>query len=234
MRQQFNVLAINMGRIVAVDGDALTPFDYEFVDRAAFSRRHHALLRRGEVGCYLSHFRAISTFLGSGAPSAIICEDDVAIGDDFATILDALEHHASKWDLVKLHATHPAGAITRLTLGGYRLASLTLRHGSAACYAINRRAALKLRDKLLPMTVPYDHEFDRAWKYGYRLRAVLPFPVSRRDFTSTIASTAAVEQNARAANDRLHKPWHQQLGMVAFRGANDIARVAYELAGGGW
>ena len=68
------------------------------------------------------------------------------------------------------------------------------------------------------MTVPWDHEFDRAWKYGYRLRAEKPFPVSRHRLPSTIKGTAPVDATERAVNARMHKPWYSQLGMVAFSG----------------
>jgi hypothetical protein len=131
---------------------------------------------------------------------------------------------------VKLHATHPGGVIPRLQIDDRRrLVSLAFRHGSAAAYCVNRLAAGKLAAGLLPMTVPYDHEFDRAWKYDFRLRAVLPFPVSRHRWPSTITASPQVDPLERAANSRMHRPWGAQGGMVLFRGANDVARVIYEL-----
>ena len=93
---------------------------------------------------------------------------------------------------------------------------------------VNRTAALKLTAGLLPMTVPYDHEFERAWKYGFKLRALLPCPVSRRAFPSTITTTAPVNATATTVNTRMHKPWHAQGGMVLFRGANDVGRILHE------
>jgi glycosyl transferase family 25 len=230
MCDQLAQLPIPWERIPAVDGAALALPNPSLVDEKAFNRRHHALLRRGEIGCYLSHHAALTRFLASDSELGLILEDDVELGPDVPSVLAALSACPDRWDLVKLHATHPGGVITRLRLDGrHHLVSLTFRHGSAAAYVVNRNAARRLADGLLPMTVPYDHEFDRAWKYGLRLRAVLPLPVTRRPVRSTIVTTRPVDVTARTVNARGHKPWYAQGGMVLFRGANDILRVFHEL-----
>ena len=220
-------------RICAVDGARIALPNPALVDEKAFRRCHHALLRRGEVGCYLSHHAALTRFLATGDEMGLILEDDVTLsGDRLPAVLGALSACPDQWDLVKLFATHPGGIIPRLDLGGrHRLVSLAFRHGTAAAYLVNRNAASRLAAGLLPMTVPYDHEFDRAWKYGFKLRAVVPFPVSRHRWPTTISTTSAVDPAARAVNSRMHKPWYAQGGMVMFRGANDIARAFYALCG---
>lgn len=221
---------IEWERVAAIDGATLSLPDTRLVDETAFKWRHHALLRRGEVGCYLSHHAALTRFLATGDEMGLILEDDVELSDDLPGILGALSACPDRWDLVKLFATHPGGVIPRLNLGGrHRLVSLAFRHGSAAAYLVNRKAASRLVAGLLPMTVPYDHEFDRAWKYGFRVRAVLPFPVSRYLWRSMIMGSPVVDPTARAGNSRGHKPWYAQGGMVLFRGANDVARVWHEL-----
>ena len=222
-------LGLAWERLPAVDGTTLALPDPR-IDEAAFRRRHHALLRRGEIGCYLSHHAALVRFLASGADLGLVLEDDVDLPDNLPDVLTALDGCREHWDVVKLYATHPGGIITRRALDGrHRLVSLAFRHGSAAAYLVNRTAAARLVAGMLPMTVPYDHEFDRAWKYGYRLRAVLPLPVGRRRMPSTVTGSAPTDPSQRVANARLHKPWYRQGGMVAFRGANDIARVLWEV-----
>lgn len=225
-------LGIEWERISAIDGATLALPNPALVDESAFRRRHHALLRRGEVGCYLSHHAALTRFLATDDELGLILEDDVTLSDDLQQVLGALSACPDQWDLVKLFATHPAGIIPRHRLGGrYRLVSLAFRHGSAAAYVVNRKAAARLVAGLLPMTVPYDHEFDRAWKYGLKLRAVMPFPVSRHRWPSLIGVSSRVDPTKRAANSRGHKPWYAQGGMVLFRGANDMARVLHVLRG---
>jgi glycosyl transferase family 25 len=218
MQVQFEALALPFKRIQAVDGNDVILPDQR-IDLHAFSRRHHAPLRRGEIGCYLSHVRVLQVFVASGEPMGVIMEDDVVPTSALPQVLGKLAAAPEAWDMVKLFATHMGGILTRTPMGGHRLASLAFRHGSSAAYVVNRRAAGKLLDGLLPMTVPYDHEFDRAWKYDLKLRVVLPFPVYRARTPSTIG----------ASTKRLHKPWHRQLGMVAFRGCNDVQRVWWAL-----
>ncbi len=219
-------------RVAAVDGNDIELPNSSLVDERAYRRRHHAVLRRGEVGCYLSHYKALGMFLETGAPHALILEDDVTIPrpGDLLDVVSALEECAAEWDLVKLHATHPGGVIGRRSLRDpYRLVSLAFRHGSAAAYMLNRRAASLIREGMLPMTVPYDHEFDRPIKYDLRLRCVLPLPISRRVAPSTISASSQVDPTERTVNARLHRPWYNQAGMLFFRGSNDVARVLREL-----
>ena len=41
----------------------------------------------GEIACYLSHVRALQTFLASDADHALILEDDVEIDADIADVI---------------------------------------------------------------------------------------------------------------------------------------------------
>ena len=232
MQAQFERLEMPWERICAFDGNWIEAVDPEIVDQKAFRWRHHAHLRKGEIGCYLSHIKALETFLGHRDQSvALILEDDVFLPHDLPEVLDGL-FKADDWDLVKLYATHPGGVIPRRDLTrDHRLVSLAFRHGSACAYVVNRTAATKLLAKLLPMTVPYDHEFERSWKYGFRLRAILPPAVQRVSVASTITQTAPVSIERRAKRKPHHRPWYAQGGMVVFRGANDIARIFHETIG---
>jgi glycosyl transferase family 25 len=207
MQEQFARLEIPFERIPAVDGRGAT------ADRHNW--RHHAPLRDGEVGCYLSHIKALEAFLASGAACGLILEDDTVLGDGLLRILAVLQGRRD-WDLVKLYATHVSGVWPRRGL-----VRVAFRHGASAAYVVNRHAATRLLAGLLPITVPYDHAFDRAWTHGFKLRLWLPFPIARHAFPSTIG----------ASSKKLHKPWYAQGGMVLFRGWDDAARVAYAIGG---
>jgi glycosyl transferase family 25 len=207
MQAQFVRLGMAFERIPAVDGRGVA------ADRHNW--RHHAPLRDGEVGCYLSHIKALEAFLASGAACGVILEDDAVLSDALPGILAGLQN-GSDWDLVKLYATHVSGVWPRRGL-----VRVAFRHGASAAYVVNRHAAARLLSGLLPITVPYDHAFDRAWTHGFRLRLWLPFPVSRHTLPSTIG----------VSSKKLHKPWYAQGGMVLFRGWNDVARVAYAIGG---
>lgn len=69
-----------MTLIEAVDGRLLNAQDYfRFVSSAM--QNHGRILAPAEVGCSLSHIKALERFLESGAERAVVLEDDV-IGDD--------------------------------------------------------------------------------------------------------------------------------------------------------
>jgi GR25 family glycosyltransferase involved in LPS biosynthesis len=42
---------------------------------------------------------------------------------------------------------------------------------------VNRKAAKKLTDSMLPISEQVDHAIDRPWKTGLRVRGVRPMPV---------------------------------------------------------
>ena len=144
-------LGIEWERVDAIDGTTLQLPNPALVDQDAFRRRHHALLRRGEVGCYLSHHATLTRFLATDDEIGLILEDDAILSAALPGVLGALSACPGHWDLVKLHATHPSGIIPRLRLDGrHRVVSLAFRHGSAAAYVVNRRAAERLVARLLP------------------------------------------------------------------------------------
>ena len=84
---------------------------------------------------------------------------------------------AELWDVVKLDSRHWGMPVTvRPMMNGRRLVAYTQRSTGAAGYIVNRKAALAYVEKLLPMKVPYDHAFDQVWRFGLRMRGVLPHP----------------------------------------------------------
>lgn len=72
----------SMTLVEAVDGRLLSAQDY-FRYASSAMENHRRMLAPAEVGCSLSHVKALEQFLETGAERAIIVEDDV-IGDDDA------------------------------------------------------------------------------------------------------------------------------------------------------
>jgi glycosyl transferase family 25 len=96
--------------------------------------------------------------------------------------------------------------------------------GSSA-YLMNRRAAAAwLRDRggLLPMRLPYDHAFDRAWLFGLKQRLVVPTPCSHDD---QVASTIGAPATMPSRKFRGLRRWPTHL----WRLGNELRRVAYGL-----
>jgi len=179
MRERFARIGLECVRVPAIEGRALPP-ELPGVDAGAYGWTHGSKLRPGEIGCYLSHLRAIETFYASGAEFAMICEDDAEFAEDLPRILATLTAADAPrdWDLVKLQSVHRAWTRPLRKLSEERsLATAPTRTAGATAYLINRRAARALLENLLPMLVPYDHAYDRGLALGLRVRVVAPFPV---------------------------------------------------------
>jgi len=82
LKERFPISYPTMNHIVAVNGNALSAkeyFNYVYHTPQLYNR----VMTPGELGCTLSHIKALETFLESGQTRALILEDDV-LGDDDA------------------------------------------------------------------------------------------------------------------------------------------------------
>ena len=175
-------------RVPAVDVKSLT-FPHRDFSEHRYRWFHGRMNNPRELACYLSHLKAIETFLKTSESHGIIAEDDITLRADFDSILEALLEQAGAWNIVRLSGLsngHPL-RLSRLA-GSYSLCVNLGRLKGAGAYLIDRRAAAALLSRLLPMWLPYDHAIDREWRWGLRAAYVLPFPVSQTesDFLSSV------------------------------------------------
>ncbi len=176
----------------------------------------------GELGCYLSHVRAMRHFLASRAVFALVLEDDVLLHDSLPAVLQGLIQHADRWDMVKLSAVHSGTPVPVLQVTpGHALAVMLSRCTGSSAYLINRRAAQAYAAGLLPMSLPYDHVFDQGWRFGLKVRLVTPTPCGHDDqIASTIVAPAGTTR-------KFH--WTQRLPAFAYRLGNESRRLTYGL-----
>jgi glycosyl transferase, family 25 len=61
-------------------------------------------LRRGEIGCYLSHIKCWDLFLKTNKPFGLILEDDIVFTEDFRSrFYDIFDHIKDMpWDIIQL------------------------------------------------------------------------------------------------------------------------------------
>lgn len=142
----------------------------------------------GEIACYLSHNRALQTFLASGANRALIFEDDVEIDGDIAEVLDAIGRLPPRARLVKLEgiqASHEAHY--RLASAGARDIVMMLKPATgAAAYCINRAGAGEIFSQSMPVREPFDAFLRQYWLHGVEVLETRPFPVRQRMLGTTI------------------------------------------------
>ncbi|MCF6197893.1 MAG: glycosyltransferase family 25 protein [Hyphomicrobiaceae bacterium] len=211
-------LNIPWERVVGVNGREMRDEDYVGIDKQGFLLAHGRHIEPGDIGCYLSHIRALQAFLASGEDFGLILEDDVDFDDDFLELMDKMLESSAHWDVLKLSGRHQGMPVPLRKLGNkHRLVAFFTRHTGAAAYLVSRFAARRYIERLLPMHVPFDHVFDRAWHFGFRFRGVLPLPVSAQNFAYSTIST----------KHKLRKPPLYILPKLAHRTVNETRRGAH-------
>jgi len=221
MKRRLSRQPIQWHRVPAIDGHRLELSALEDVDAAGYGWRHGKSLNPAEVGCYLSHLRALDQFLRSDAEYGLLLEDDAAFPADFPGLLERLIEVDHLWDLVKLSGFHSGTPIHIEQLAGpYALAVPLSRHMNANCILYSRRAAEVLSRRLRPMSLPFDHALERAWLHGLKPRIVTPTPCpADTGMTSTIGDRAHLK--------RFKFPMLRRVPAMLFRLQTEMLRLAF-------
>lgn len=216
MEERLNAARIPYTRIEAVDGRALDlPIpEFDEIGHRLMTGRRPIL---PEIGCYLSHLRAIDAFLASDASHALILEDDAHFEPSFRHTVQRAIGLARFWDVLRLSSVNSDRTVPafRLDEQSWLGVSFTRSKGAAA-YLLNRRAATKFSRLLRPMRLAYDIAFDLEFVAGLKALAVTPFPVvsDERDVTQI------------QINIRKHKlPAWRYLTVFPFRAVVETVRV---------
>ena len=219
---QLQHLGLAFTRLPAVDARALTPEQRGALDEAAYRRKHGMTPVLGELGCYLSHVQAMRQFLASAADFALILEDDALLQDSLPAVLQGLMAQPARWDVAKLSAVHSGTPVPYLQVApGHRLAVMLSRCTGSSAYLVNRRAAQAYVERLLPMSLPYDHVFDQGWRFGLKFRLVTPTPCGHDEaIASTIVAPPGLTR-------KFH--WTKRLPAFAYRLGNESRRLRYGL-----
>ena len=190
-------LGLEYVRVPAVLGKEVPGWE-KLVDASLYGDRNRNVMPRpGEVGCYLSHLKAMEEFLRTDAPWCVILEDDVKVLPACLPVLAALGEK-DDWDLAKLFCFHSGMPVRKraLTSDHHLVVHLT-RTTSSAAYAVNRRAAETMLKSMRPITEQVYHALDRPWETGLRVRGVRPLPVILAPVSAT-TSIGYADRNDRA------------------------------------
>ncbi len=219
---QLERLGLPFHRMAAVDARAMTDAQRALLDEPAYRRKHGMSPVLGELGCYLSHVLVMRAFLASDADFALVLEDDVLLHDSLPAVLQGLARHRGRWDMCKLSAVHSGTPQPFVEVAaGHQLAVMLSRCTGSSAYAINRAAAQAYLQRLLPMSLPYDHVFDQGWRFGLKVRLVTPTPCGHDEqIASTIVAAPGVTRKF---------AWFRRWPAYAYRLRNEAQRVAYGL-----
>lgn len=221
--EQLDRLGLPWQRVTAIDGATLAMDDATVLNTPRFHQQHGKPPLPGELGCYLSHVKALETFLSSAHDWGLVLEDDAVLGDGLPAAIQALLQHPQAWDLVKLSGMHSGTPIKVKALGtGQDLCIALTSYTGASCYLINRRAAERMSQRLLPMSLPYDWAYDRGWLLDLKVRIVLPAPCEHSfAMGSELHPKGVIRKNF---------PWYRRFKTYAWRLSNGIRRLLYGLS----
>jgi glycosyl transferase, family 25 len=154
MERGLAAVGVPFRRVPAVDAGRLSS---AFIAR--MTEGNGRKLTRYEIALVMSHRKAWRALLRSPAPHALVFEDDVHIGHDFAALLAALDAGEAAFDIVKLESVGERVLVdvgSGRRVAGRLLCPLRSAYMGAAGYVINRRAAAKLLRVTRTMAVPAD------------------------------------------------------------------------------
>lgn len=158
MTAQLASLGLAATRIPAIDADIVSD---AWLRQAFTSRGPLGVIPKGDRCCSLSHRRTWGTFVASGAPYAVILEDDVVLDASASRLFKHPNWIPDGIDLIKLE--HYGPDHQRVLVGEERsighnrtLAPILSRHTGAGCYVVSRAAAVKLL-RIRRWSVPVDH-----------------------------------------------------------------------------
>lgn len=205
----FKILVISMDSAVErqrtfVERAAAAGVDWRFMP--AYTSAHPALqyveedaivawgrpLRRGELGCYSSHYAAWEQLLADDVDQYVVLEDDVIVDWTFLRMLAPV--NLGKWgvDYLRLYYKAPCKyavlkhnfveeAHTLIELKGLALGTQG--------YVITKAGAKAFIDHCRRVVRPIDVAMDRVWAHGVKNRAVFPFPIMEEAVASGIGSS---------------------------------------------
>lgn len=158
MESQARRLGLSLTRLDAIDARAADPKE---LDRWFEKSGPLGEIPKGDQCCFLSHRLAWSRLVESGAPYAVVLEDDVVLGEGAKLVMQSNGWIPPGADLIKLEHYGPPGQSVLLsdfiTLeNGLRLGRMRSRHTGGAAYVISRRAA-ELLLAIPRFDLPVDH-----------------------------------------------------------------------------
>lgn len=127
-------------------------------------------MRRGEIGCYLSHIKSWESFLKSNYKYALILEDDAVFLNDFKNKLnDLMEEIDFPFDIIYLNDNCEHHFGDKCLYGVQKSKNLfkpgTVGYGLYG-YLLSREGAKKLIDIALPIEMPIDDKTMRMYEDG--------------------------------------------------------------------
>ena len=199
---QADRLGLAFAKVAAVDGRH-PGFSYQPAKAQASLQagyKYYRPLIAEEVGCHLSHVKALETFLAESYDYAVVLEDDAVLAQGFMPKLDAiLDRHREnpRWDVLKLHGAKKGLALVEALSGDLCLVEHCSIPGGSFGTVWTRAGAerfLRVHHEH-PVGRPIDVDMRYPWEFGAVVLTVKPPLVSHED-TSGGATTTIMDRRA--------------------------------------
>ncbi|MER2519645.1 MAG: glycosyltransferase family 25 protein [Bdellovibrionales bacterium] len=170
MERQAQTLGLAFDFLEATDGKTLADTDRALIDHDKRKAISPYPLTDNELGCWLSHRRAMQALLDSGETMCAILEDDAALSPDFPRVLAAIKSlPESSFDVIDLHRNFKRNeifAFCRKLTDGYDLGRIGTTHMNATGYVVTRKGAEKTLASTPKAAHAIDKDMHRYWANG--------------------------------------------------------------------
>lgn len=159
----------------------------------------------GEYGCFFSHRAAWTALLESDAEAALILEDDIALGPDFADAMRLAVRHVADLGYVQFQTRAVDGAVSLDREGNCHLYRPTVTPLRTSGQLVHRAAAARLLALSAQIDRPVDGFIQMHWLTGIQAGSIAPSglsDVSASAGGSTLKSGMTMVQ-------RLTKQWQR-------------------------
>ncbi|MFM9179850.1 MAG: glycosyltransferase family 25 protein [Phycisphaerales bacterium] len=175
--RQLHAAGFTFERLPAVDGRLLP--EGEVARLCPDNSRHfYSPLSRGEVGCSLSHIRALRTMLDRGLDRCVVFEDDFELRPGFARCLHELLALGDRLpEAVKMYGRRSRGEVIATLPGGDRLVRSNSPPICSTCTLWTDRGARKLLAASSRILRPIDVQVKHWWEMDLDVAWVSPPPV---------------------------------------------------------
>lgn len=211
MEIQFRAVGLSFVFIDAIQPDLSSGYPVEY-DRCKRMNLYGYDMRRGEMGCFLSHRKAWEMFLETDQSICCVFEDDVVLGRDFILGLRSICNLNKSFDLIRLYGVFARKHVKLIEILFERwIVDYLEQPRGTQGYILTRQAATVLLEYTKTMYCAIDDMIDQEWDHGLKIYGVEPSLITE---DSRFASTIGVRNNELSRAKKLRREFYRAVPEV--------------------